>query len=253
LSETPDAPGRRFLGEALAPQRVGEPGGELHALAHGLLGPQRDLDVIREHAEREARGGGVASLRQRGGLRGQIGDRARIRKVRCRPEVLTHERPDLADVRGCERKGSGDRGGRSPLVQRLGHLTLLSERVQPYRKPAARILHSAPVHRVPVPPAACLLSRLGKSDDVGSEGPPTPQEGLLDVVLPASFTAPGMSRRSLEEHDALAQSRRLDDVKLLVSELVTNAVRHAPHEPGDTVRLSVRMEGELVHVEVCDR
>jgi anti-sigma regulatory factor (Ser/Thr protein kinase) len=96
-------------------------------------------------------------------------------------------------------------------------------------------------------------SRLGKSDDVGNEGPPTPQERLLDVVLPASVTAPGVSRRRLEEHDALAQSRRLDDVKLLVSELVTNAVRHAPHEPGDTVRLSVRMEGELVHVEVCDR
>jgi anti-sigma regulatory factor (Ser/Thr protein kinase) len=62
-----------------------------------------------------------------------------------------------------------------------------------------------------------------------------------------------MSRRSLEQHDGLAQTRRLDDVKLLVSELVTNAVRHAPHEPGDTVRLSVRMEGDLVHVEVCDR
>jgi len=45
---------------------------------------------------------------------------------------------------------------------------------------------------------------------------------------------------------------RLRDVRLLVSELVTNAVRHARIAPGDVIRLIVDIGGRALRVEVHD-
>jgi anti-sigma regulatory factor (Ser/Thr protein kinase) len=42
------------------------------------------------------------------------------------------------------------------------------------------------------------------------------------------------------------------DVRLLVSELVTNAVRHANLAPGDVIRLVIDLEDSVLRVEVHD-
>ena len=44
----------------------------------------------------------------------------------------------------------------------------------------------------------------------------------------------------------------LDDIRLLVSELVTNAIRHAEAADGGEVGLDVTIDHELVRVEVAD-
>ena len=45
---------------------------------------------------------------------------------------------------------------------------------------------------------------------------------------------------------------QLGDVRLLVSELVTNALRHADLRPDDSISLRVRIDSALVRVEVAD-
>jgi anti-sigma regulatory factor (Ser/Thr protein kinase) len=44
----------------------------------------------------------------------------------------------------------------------------------------------------------------------------------------------------------------LDDIRLLVSELVTNAIRHAGAPSGGEVGLDVSIQRSAVHVEVAD-
>ena len=43
------------------------------------------------------------------------------------------------------------------------------------------------------------------------------------------------------------------NARLLVSELVTNAVRHVPAKDGDEISLVVEREGDRLRVEVADR
>jgi anti-sigma regulatory factor (Ser/Thr protein kinase) len=57
----------------------------------------------------------------------------------------------------------------------------------------------------------------------------------LDGIPPAGFPA-----------------GRHSDVRLLVSELVTNAVRHAELMPGDLIRLVVHADDSVLRVEVHD-
>jgi anti-sigma regulatory factor (Ser/Thr protein kinase) len=44
----------------------------------------------------------------------------------------------------------------------------------------------------------------------------------------------------------------LDDLQLLVSEVVTNALRHAAARPGDSIHMRVSTSAREVRVEVCD-
>lgn len=84
--------------------------------------------------------------------------------------------------------------------------------------------------------------------------------GLLEVVegvvaevkagLDAKTSSAGQARRFVDE--VLARWRcdaLLDDVQLLVSELVTNAVVHA----GSDVEVAVRLLSDVVRIEVVDR
>jgi anti-sigma regulatory factor (Ser/Thr protein kinase) len=76
---------------------------------------------------------------------------------------------------------------------------------------------------------------------------------MVDVELESSPEAAALARQLL---DGLAQSvpaRRLRDLRLLVSELVTNAVRHAGMAAGDPIRLMVLLDPAAVRVEVHDR
>jgi anti-sigma regulatory factor (Ser/Thr protein kinase) len=55
-----------------------------------------------------------------------------------------------------------------------------------------------------------------------------------------------MLRQRLDEQD-------LHDVEVLVSEIVTNAVRHGRAGPDDTIVVHVAMSSDCLRVEVCDQ
>ena len=71
----------------------------------------------------------------------------------------------------------------------------------------------------------------------------------LDLELPSTALAPARARSALEQIAGRVSPERLRDVTLLVSELVTNAVRHAE---GEAVRLIVAVTGGVLRVEVHD-
>jgi anti-sigma regulatory factor (Ser/Thr protein kinase) len=71
----------------------------------------------------------------------------------------------------------------------------------------------------------------------------------IDVELPSTSAAPARARGALDGIASRLAPDRLRDVRLLVSELVTNAVRHAG---GDAVRLIVALRGGVLRVEVHD-
>jgi len=63
---------------------------------------------------------------------------------------------------------------------------------------------------------------------------------LIDLRLPVGPMAPGNARRAL------------DEIRLLVSELVTNSVRHAGMRPEEWIGLHVKVVPDSVRVEVAD-
>ncbi len=60
------------------------------------------------------------------------------------------------------------------------------------------------------------------------------------------------ARRALGEVSDHLTPRRLEDAQLLVSELVTNALRHAGLEEADTIKLVVETGDRALRIEVCD-
>jgi anti-sigma regulatory factor (Ser/Thr protein kinase) len=74
----------------------------------------------------------------------------------------------------------------------------------------------------------------------------------VEVELPSTPAAPAEARQLLESFAPRLVGPRLDDVRLLVSELVTNAVRHAGLHDDDRIRLLVRLDAGVLHVEVSD-
>jgi signal transduction histidine kinase len=74
---------------------------------------------------------------------------------------------------------------------------------------------------------------------------------MLDVTLAGGCDAPSRARLALGGLDgSLAGIREL--VRLLVTELVTNAVKYAPAGPETAVRLTLVSSTDKVHVEVID-
>jgi anti-sigma regulatory factor (Ser/Thr protein kinase) len=71
----------------------------------------------------------------------------------------------------------------------------------------------------------------------------------VDVELPSTSAAPARARGALEQLAEKLSQSLMRDARLLVSELVTNAVRHAE---GGIVRLVVRLRGGVLRVEVHD-
>jgi anti-sigma regulatory factor (Ser/Thr protein kinase) len=60
------------------------------------------------------------------------------------------------------------------------------------------------------------------------------------------------ARRALGEVSDHLSPRRLEDAQLLVSELVTNAIRHAGLKEVDTIKLVVETGDRALRIEVCD-
>jgi anti-sigma regulatory factor (Ser/Thr protein kinase) len=71
----------------------------------------------------------------------------------------------------------------------------------------------------------------------------------IDIHFTAGPTAAAGARAALSALERSVDPVRLDDLRLLVSELVTNSVRHAQTKD---VRLRVTVAGDMVRVEVSD-
>jgi anti-sigma regulatory factor (Ser/Thr protein kinase) len=75
---------------------------------------------------------------------------------------------------------------------------------------------------------------------------------VVEVMLPAAPEAASRARQSLMEFRARLDPRVFEDLRLLVSELVTNSLRHAGLSGDDEIRLHVVLTDRAVRVEVCD-
>ena len=74
----------------------------------------------------------------------------------------------------------------------------------------------------------------------------------LSVRFDRGPTAAQAARNALLVLDERVDGQVLEDIRLLVSELVTNAVRHANAPTGGAVELDVTIDRSLVRVEVAD-
>src|SRR3954452_22614101 len=89
-----------------------------------------------------------------------------------------------------------------------------------------------------------LAGSVGTDDDrSGSE---------LSVRFERGPTAASAARNALAALEQRVDTHLLDDIRLLVSELVTNAIRHAGVPNGGQVGLDVSIDGPRVRVEVAD-
>jgi anti-sigma regulatory factor (Ser/Thr protein kinase) len=73
----------------------------------------------------------------------------------------------------------------------------------------------------------------------------------LDIRVAARPENVSAVRRAIETLDL--PETLIDDAKLLVSELVTNSIRHAGLGPGEYIQITVTSSGRLLRVIVQDR
>ena len=76
---------------------------------------------------------------------------------------------------------------------------------------------------------------------------------MIDLKLRPTPGAVPDARRALEALDDEVSPQTLEDLRLLVSELVTNSVRHAGLREAQTIELKVKLLPETVRVEVNDQ
>jgi anti-sigma regulatory factor (Ser/Thr protein kinase) len=69
--------------------------------------------------------------------------------------------------------------------------------------------------------------------------------------LPADDTAPGLARDALVNVASQVPPPTAEDLRLVLTELVTNAVKHANLRDGETIELNVRTRPEHVEAMVC--
>ena len=112
----------------------------------------------------------------------------------------------------------------------------------------------------PSPPSG----RLRRADKVRWLGPAGPgrrggslEEGApcdahIHLRLPVEAGSVGAAHHSVLGIAAELDPAALDDVRLLISELVTNAIRHAQAGPNDWIELLIDVESTKIRVEVRD-
>ena len=74
----------------------------------------------------------------------------------------------------------------------------------------------------------------------------------LDLELPRELDSAAAARHAVDGLAGELPEEQLGDVRLLVSELVTNSLRHAEMSPDESIRLQVRIADSAVRVEVSD-
>jgi anti-sigma regulatory factor (Ser/Thr protein kinase) len=72
----------------------------------------------------------------------------------------------------------------------------------------------------------------------------------LTVELPRSPEAASLARRAVEDLNGCLDPARVPDVRLLVSELVTNSVKYGGEGP---VRLEVTRDDDRIRAEIIDQ
>ncbi|HEX2069396.1 MAG TPA: ATP-binding protein [Actinomycetota bacterium] len=72
------------------------------------------------------------------------------------------------------------------------------------------------------------------------------------MTLQATPDAPRDARHALDRLAPEIPQDVLENVRLLVSELVTNCIRHAEVDPGATIELKVWPRDSIIRVEVSD-
>jgi anti-sigma regulatory factor (Ser/Thr protein kinase) len=77
-------------------------------------------------------------------------------------------------------------------------------------------------------------------------------EGGLEVRLAATARAPAEAREVIDRMEHDLDRDELEALRLLVSELITNSVRHAGLDPGDCIDLDVDVGSDAVRVSVTD-
>jgi anti-sigma regulatory factor (Ser/Thr protein kinase) len=81
--------------------------------------------------------------------------------------------------------------------------------------------------------------------------------GPLQVSIEIPVEPEGVAKaRDVVSHvlsDVAAPRQRVEDVRLLTSEVVTNALRHAGLAAGDSIAVAVEVAPDRVRVEVADR
>jgi anti-sigma regulatory factor (Ser/Thr protein kinase) len=80
----------------------------------------------------------------------------------------------------------------------------------------------------------------------------TAMPGGVALALPADPEAPMLARHAAAAALASWAAERREIALLVISELVTNAVRHGSDGPQDEVALSVRRRGRMTRIEVRD-
>jgi anti-sigma regulatory factor (Ser/Thr protein kinase) len=72
----------------------------------------------------------------------------------------------------------------------------------------------------------------------------------LSVELPRNAKAPALARRALEDLDGRVDAALLPDLRLLVTELITNSVKYGGDGP---VTLQVTATDERIRAEIIDQ
>ena len=75
---------------------------------------------------------------------------------------------------------------------------------------------------------------------------------MLDVVVPAGPEGAGVARQQLSRFERGLGRELMDNLRLMVSELVTNSIRHAGLARGTSIGLKVQRRGGRIRVEVED-
>ena len=94
----------------------------------------------------------------------------------------------------------------------------------------------------------------GRFLDLPPLGKRNPKAGVLTTIeLTGGPGAVAAARRAIEQLADREQLERVDDLRLLVSELVTNCVIHGGAGPEDLVQVTVDKPDDYIRVEVRDR
>lgn len=75
---------------------------------------------------------------------------------------------------------------------------------------------------------------------------------IVDREIAAEPRAVPEARAAIDVLRGRLSAERFEDLRLMVSELVTNSLRHARLGPSDQINLTVAMEGSVVRVQVCN-
>lgn len=78
------------------------------------------------------------------------------------------------------------------------------------------------------------------------------EDGDVSIQLEAGPSAAALARNALVPIEREVEEELMADVRLLVSELVTNSVRHAEMRPPGRVSVEVSLDSRKIHVEVKD-